>query len=321
MARLLKALFFALFLLSGTTGTGLADVVDEMAGPGPAPVTDRAMSQGHGINLDRVQKTFDNSNEKANTIHYNFDPDSAYKIRLREFMVTTIVLPKNEIVDGFAVGDPNVFIIKALAEIYPDMGNVLHVKPKYAGADTNLVVYGESGYLYTFYLRSDTVKSTFNPNLTIFVDDPNNLVQVRVEPLDGLEMPSQVQAEENGDCVECARRVMPDMQDEPLSGEYLDSLPFVDPSSLNFNYALGAGDLDLAPQLIFDDGFFTYFRFGEDLRKIKHLPVVWEVVNGVDEPVNTRIEGGTLIAETVSKKGKWTLRNGDSFLCVRPAHE
>lgn len=326
MKRLWK-IFFALFLLSaGTTGTGLAEVIDEMAGPGlgSAPITDRAMDQSQRINLDRVQKTFDDSEPQDNTRHFNFDPDASYKVRLREFMVTTVVLPENEVVKGFSAGDPNVFLVFPLVKEDPDMGNVLHFKAKYPGADTNIIVYGKSGFLYSFYVRCDTVDSGFDPDLLVKIDDPFGFVRPVVDPvLDGLEKPSEEQASaknEEADCKECSRRITPEKQNEPLSGEYLESLPLVDPSTLNFNYAIGAGDLNLAPARIFDDGYWTYFDF-VDLRKMRHLPVIKEVVNGFDTPVNTRVKGSTLIAETVSPVGKWSLWNGNSYLCVRRPNE
>ena len=75
-----------------------------------------------------------------------------------------------------------------------------------------------------------------------------------------------------------------------------------------------SGDRSIAPARVFTDGIFTFFDFG-DRWDTSDLPAVYRVVDGVDTPVNTRIKGTMLIAES---SGAFTLRNGQRTVCVRP---
>ncbi|MCQ2813910.1 TrbG/VirB9 family P-type conjugative transfer protein, partial [Helicobacter pylori] len=72
--------------------------------------------------------------------------------------------------------------------------------------------------------------------------------------------------------------------------------------------------LSLMPKEIFNDKQFTYFKFDKRLALSK-FPVIYKVVDGYDNPVNTRIVGDYIIAEDVS--AKWTLRLGKDYLCIR----
>lgn len=72
--------------------------------------------------------------------------------------------------------------------------------------------------------------------------------------------------------------------------------------------------LSLMPKEIFNDKQFTYFKFDKRLALSK-FPVIYKVVDGYDNPVNTRIVGDYIIAEDVSTK--WTLRLGKDYLCIR----
>ncbi len=72
--------------------------------------------------------------------------------------------------------------------------------------------------------------------------------------------------------------------------------------------------LSLMPEEIFNDKQFTYFKFDKRLALSK-FPVIYKVVDGYDNPVNTRIVGDYIIAEDVS--AKWTLRLGKDYLCIR----
>lgn len=67
------------------------------------------------------------------------------------------------------------------------------------------------------------------------------------------------------------------------------------------------------PEEIFNDKQFTYFKFDKKLALSKL--VIYKVVDGYDNPVNTRIVGDYIIAEDVS--AKWTLRSGKDYLCIR----
>jgi len=265
-----------------------AEIVDEVAmqhgnGAGGA---DRPMVSA---NLHMVQKAFDTSRPKDNTIHFKYSQDATYKLRLREFMNTTIVLPKGEVIKSYSLGEDTNFTFVPLSKDDSTLTNLAQVFATYPGADTNLTIVGKTGRVYSFYLRSDSVKSPHLPDLLAYVDDVNFQ-----HVTDGPVSPVKQQEEDP---------------------EYLRQLGLVDPATIQYDYKFVNGDMDLAPVRVFSDGHMTYFQFADDnLDSVQRLPTIYRVVDGYDTPVNTRIVGGTVIADTVSDK--WTLRNGEAHLCV-----
>jgi hypothetical protein len=73
------------------------------------------------------------------------------------------------------------------------------------------------------------------------------------------------------------------------------------------------GDDELRPITVFRDDYFTYIRFGDRWKDLE-LPTAYVVVDGVDELVNTRIQGHTFIVE--STQPLISLKSGMKFLCI-----
>ncbi|MCK5096980.1 MAG: TrbG/VirB9 family P-type conjugative transfer protein [Desulfobacteraceae bacterium] len=75
------------------------------------------------------------------------------------------------------------------------------------------------------------------------------------------------------------------------------------------------GDVNIAPIQVFDDGYWTYFRYSNsghiDKRK---LPTVYIIDDKMESLVNTRVDGNFLIAETTGDL--WCLRYGESYVCI-----
>ncbi|PAF42180.1 TrbG/VirB9 family P-type conjugative transfer protein [Helicobacter sp. 11S03491-1] len=65
---------------------------------------------------------------------------------------------------------------------------------------------------------------------------------------------------------------------------------------------------------IFDDGTYTYFKY-DRAKAISKFPYPYKVVDGYDNPINSRVVGNYIIAEDVNVK--WTLRLGDEYVCVQ----
>ncbi|AUG51503.1 TrbG/VirB9 family P-type conjugative transfer protein [Thalassospira marina] len=73
------------------------------------------------------------------------------------------------------------------------------------------------------------------------------------------------------------------------------------------------GDDELRPITVFRDDYFTYIRFGERWKDLE-LPTAYVVVDGLDELVNTRIQGHTYIVESTQRL--ISLKSGKKFLCI-----
>ncbi len=219
-------------------------------------------------------------------------------------MVTTLLLPSWERINEYYLGDSVVFEAKKIRS------NIVAVRSRNAGADSNLTVLGASGNVYNFYLRSETWNSTQVTDLTVYVD------ATRGDVVDGAaawggQGPLAETVSTGG--TESSGAGMP--QGMP---DYLRRLVFR-PEELRFDmkmYARREVDAQIAPEHVFEDGVFTYFDFGEQSDSIPR-PVVHQLVDGVDTVVNTRTSGprgNVLIAEGV---GDFTLRNGSRIVCVR----
>ncbi|PAF53023.1 hypothetical protein BKH42_08185 [Helicobacter sp. 13S00482-2] len=71
---------------------------------------------------------------------------------------------------------------------------------------------------------------------------------------------------------------------------------------------------DLKAIDIFDDGTYTYFKY-DRAKAISKFPYPYKVLDGYDNPINSRVVGNYIIAEDVGKK--WTLRAGNEYVCVQ----
>jgi type IV secretory pathway VirB9-like protein len=296
--------FLLVFLLAGVAMA--TQIVDEtMSGGLPSEqIPDRPMLTDS--NLKAIQVAFDTSKPTDNILRYEYDANTTYKIRLREYMHSTVVLPKGERIAAYALGDEVNFFFVPLSKKWKETENVFEIWGKFHGADTNLTVFGESGHVYSFYLRNDSIQSPYMPNLVVYIEDPTVVVAPEEKEFEDW---TEAQEEAGTNTEGKAGSV----DDGP---EYLRDLPLIDPAAISYKYEPYGGDMDLAPLRIFDDGHFTYFQFADkNLDKIHRLPAFYRVVDGYDTPVNTRIIKGTVIAETISDK--WTLRSGDAHLCVR----
>lgn len=301
-------------MLTGTSAVQ-AQVIDEgglTPGQANAGVTNRPMNQT--VNLKKVQAAFDTAKPQDNTKIYPWKANVTYRVRLREFMQTIVVLPTNEKINGQILGDATNFAMKPL----PGTANRFVVWARDPGADTNLTVFGESGRIYPFYLRVDDVRSAFVPDLLVYIMDDNLpyglaqagdlLTEQALAPLAGK---NESAGKDGKYCVDCNAEEYPAQQ---FARDYLRELPQTSGKKANYNFVMRKGSRDLAPITIFDDGFFTYFKFGDGNLDAIKVPVIYQVVDGYDSLLNTRVEGGYIVAETINEK--FTIRRGEEFLCI-----
>lgn len=91
----------------------------------------------------------------------------------------------------------------------------------------------------------------------------------------------------------------------------IDSTGF-DPEKINLDYSTSGHKHAILLNRVLDDGQFTFFRFDEK----GEIPTIYTVgPDGTESIVNTRREGSYLVVERTA--GLFTLRNGNSYLCVR----
>ncbi|GAA7830869.1 hypothetical protein HpMS158_02770 [Helicobacter pylori] len=278
--------------------------------------------------LNAIQGSFfdKNRSKMSNTLNIDYFQGQTYKIRLRYAMATLLFFSKP--ISDFVLGDKVGFD----AKILESNDRILLIKPLQIGVDSNISVIDNEGKIFSFYVFSTTFTSSKHPNLQVFIDDknyysnafmkpqnkentlenaPTNNKPLKEEPLKEEKEKTKEKEEETitiGDNTNAMKIVKKDIQKGYRALK----------SSQRKWYCLGIcskkSKPSLMPEEIFNDKQFTYFKFDKKLALSK-FPVIYKVVDGYDNPVNTRIVGDYIIAEDVS--AKWTLRLGKDYLCIR----
>ncbi|GHQ05221.1 hypothetical protein VN1210_10850 [Helicobacter pylori] len=271
--------------------------------------------------LNAIQGSFfdKNRSKMSNTLNVDYFQGQTYKIRLRYAMATLLFFSKP--ISDFVLGDKVGFD----AKILESNDRILLIKPLQIGVDSNISVIDNEGKVFSFYVFSTTFTSSKHPNLQVFIEDKNYYSNAFMKPQNKentfekaltnnkplKEEKEETKEEETitiGDNTNAMKIVKKDIQKGYRALK----------SSQRKWYCLGIcskkSKLSLMPKEIFNDKQFTYFKFDKKLALSK-FPVVYKVVDGYDNPVNTRIVGDYIIAEDVS--AKWTLRSGKDYLCIR----
>lgn len=274
--------------------------------------TDSDQPLNRDFDLRQVQKAFNDSDPKENIKRFTYDPNQIYKVKLRLHISTIIHLPKGEEILAYSLGDSGSFEVQTFENNIP---NIINIRSLYAGIDSNLSIITKSGNNYSFYLRSYPVKARELPDFIVYIETPKQQPSWQFVSSNDNEIISNKQetniiAPSSNSKYQKRLELLNQLKQD---NDYLKQLD--DPYKININYTM-KGDEEIAPFGVYDDGTWTYFDFRKDFVS-NRLPVIYKVVDGYDSIVNTRVENGFLIAESLSKSG-WTLKNGDKVVCIRP---
>jgi ComB9 competence protein len=274
-----------------------------------------AMAREPSLPLGAIQEAWSRADTKAGTYQVTYSPDEVIRVRVREKMPVTIVLPEWETATAITNGDTYVFSYNQVAK------NMIVVEALHVGADATLTAIGASGRVYPFYLRAEGFKSTNVPDIVVYVQagSPSGSVQMTpFQPAQAVGTGGIVQASAHGLVEAPAADSEPAKPGKPAGPEGTglqdpDFLEHIDPGKLQFGFTM-SGDKTIAPDRVFSDGVFTYFDWGDRWEETD-LPAIYRVVDGVDTPQNVRYRDGKAIVEAT---GAFTLRNGQRTVCVRP---
>ncbi|UOS62259.1 TrbG/VirB9 family P-type conjugative transfer protein [Helicobacter pylori] len=272
--------------------------------------------------LNAIQGSFfdKNRSKMSNTLNVDYFQGQTYKIRLRYAMATLLFFSKP--ISDFVLGDKVGFD----AKILESNDRILLIKPLQIGVDSNISVIDNEGKVFSFYVFSTTFTSSKHPNLQVFIEDKNYYSNAFMKPQNKENTLENTPTNNNKPLKEEKEETK---EEETITiGDNTNAMKIVKKdiqkgyralkSSQRKWYCLGIcskkSKLSLMPEEIFNDKQFTYFKFDKKLALSK-FPVIYKVVDGYDNPVNTRIVGDYIIAEDVS--AKWTLRLGKDYLCIR----
>ncbi|GAA6810636.1 hypothetical protein AOH130_09930 [Helicobacter pylori] len=275
--------------------------------------------------LNAIQGSFfdKNRSKMSNTLNVDYFQGQTYKIRLRYAMATLLFFSKP--ISDFVLGDKVGFD----AKILESNDRILLIKPLQIGVDSNISVIDNEGKIFSFYVFSTTFTSSKHPNLQVFIEDKNYYSNAFMKPQNKENTLEKAPTNNNKPLKEEKEEKEETKEEETITiGDNTNAMKIVKKdiqkgyralkSSQRKWYCLGIcskkSKLSLMPEEIFNDKQFTYFKFDKKLALSK-FPVIYKVVDGYDNPVNTRIVGDYIIAEDVS--AKWTLRLGKDYLCIR----
>ena len=233
-------------------------------------------------NLKAIQNQFFSKNYTGteNTITIDYEENNTYKIRTRIAMTSTMIFPQK--IKNFVLGDNVGFEVLEL----PNSQNTIAIRPKLIGVDTSLAVFTEDGKLYSFYVFSTDFKSWKNPHLVIFIKDKRTIVEKNKDPF----------------------------FDEYFYVEEGINKLRVKKKEVYKRYKVKAKKQNtwLVPEEIFSDNNYTFFKYDKD--RYPQIPSIYTVVDKQDSPIETRVIGDFVIAETVADK--FTVRIGEAYVCV-----
>ncbi|EMJ43942.1 TrbG/VirB9 family P-type conjugative transfer protein [Helicobacter pylori] len=279
--------------------------------------------------LNAIQGSFfdKNRSKMSNTLNIDYFQGQTYKIRLRYAMATLLFFSKP--ISDFVLGDKVGFD----AKILESNDRILLIKPLQIGVDSNISVIDSEGKIFSFYVFSTTFTSSKHPNLQVFIEDKNYYTNAFIKPQkenqENMAENAPKDAQKNNKPLKEEKEGTKEKEEETIIiGDNTNAMKIIKKdiqkgykalkSSQRKWYCLWAcskkSKLSLMPEEIFNDKQFTYFKFDKRLALSK-FPVIYKVVDGYDNPVNTRIVGDYIIAEDVS--AKWTLRLGKDYLCIR----
>ncbi|NID07493.1 TrbG/VirB9 family P-type conjugative transfer protein [Helicobacter pylori] len=279
--------------------------------------------------LNAIQGSFfdKNRSKMSNTLNIDYFQGQTYKIRLRYAMATLLFFSKP--ISDFVLGDKVGFD----AKILESNDRILLIKPLQIGVDSNISVIDNEGKIFSFYVFSTTFTSSKHPNLQVFIEDKNYYSNAFMKPQkenqENMAENAPKDAQKNNKPLKEEKEEAKEKEEETIIiGDNTNAMKIIKKdiqkgykalkSSQRKWYCLWAcskkSKLSLMPKEIFNDKQFTYFKFDKRLALSK-FPVIYKVVDGYDNPVNTRIVGDYIIAEDVS--AKWTLRLGKDYLCIR----
>ena len=211
---------------------------------------------------------------RVKTIAYH--DNDVFDLKGHYGFTTIIELAPKERIETISIGDSAAWQVTRL-----NRSNMILIKPLEENAATNMNVIS-SRHIYSFNLSADKASSPADSDL---------IFRLRFTYPDDSD---------------AGITSFTSAADNPPT----DTGPEITAKNLNFNY-VSSGDEALKPEMVFDDGKFTYFKF----KTLDATPAVFLVDEKRNESlVNFTSEGPYLVVERTGRQ--FTLRDGDTVTCI-----
>ena len=240
----------------------------------------------------------------------SWSPGAVLPLKLRDGMVTMLTLPNGEQISDAIVGDESVVSINATQG-----DRILYMTPTSdsIGADTNMIVLGQSGNKYIFYLTSTESNAS---------EISYSQVDVVLDNGASVGPTTSNSGKTSGGMNSIFKKNAPATSTVGVDGEdyaWIKTMK-IDPSEFRFDldiFVPNPDDYVIAPERVWRDKIFTYIDFGDKVISMTQRPVVSLLVEGGESPVGFRTDGQDgrlLIVEAV---GDMVLRSGQRIVCIK----
>ena len=257
------------------------------------------------------------SKSRPGYVRYIYDPQQSFPILAREGMITTIKVPDDENIMQAFVGDEAGFQVGVATP------QSVVIKALFPGVDTNLIVYAESGKIYTFYLRSEPYNASKITDFLVDVVNPGSGAYSGSQM--DTQSPERMAQLDSENPSATARRVRDPYATQLVStnprfreyAEWTDFNPTAISEDLGVYVPQGQAGGTI-PYRVFRDDRFTYIDYGPNASQMTEWPTPLIVIQGVEGPVGSRTAGpgGRMIV--IEALGEFVLRNGQRILVVKP---
>jgi P-type conjugative transfer protein VirB9 len=223
-------------------------------------------------------------------VEFQFDPDNTFLVLSKPRAVTHLQFAPDEQIMSVAAGDTSNW------EITPTKNRKnLFLKPKFEDLETSLTVLTDKRP-YQFVLKSTTDGKKWYQRVSWVY---SSQVVLELDPAAASD-------------AEDAASTAAAHQGPPTSPSTVrpEGPAGINPEAMRFSYRI-EGDAKFRPEIVFDDGRFTYFRMPADLQE---QPALFAVIEGNDfSLVNYTVNGNFIVAQrlldnAVLKLGKPEVR-------------
>ena len=265
-------------------------------------------ADGYQVAWDNPNANMTSGSTKPGYANLTWSTGTVLPIKTRSGMATLVTLPNGEKIADVVFGDDSLFAFEGKVG-----SQTMYITPTAdnQGSDTNMIVTGQSGNTYIFYLRAYPVNSS---EITYS--------QVDISAGSGANVVISGGGTTGGNMASVFTKTAPAKSTVGVDGEdygWIKTMK-IDPSEFRFDldiFVPNPDDYVIAPERVWRDRIFTYIDFGDKVISMTQRPVVSLLVEGGESPVSFRTDGEDgrlLIVEAV---GDMVLRSGQRIVCIK----
>ena len=263
---------------------------------------------GYQAAWDNPNANMTSGSTKPGYANLTWSTGTVLPIKMRADMATLVTLPNGEKIADVVMGNNGLFSFDGKPG---DQSMYITPADSNQGNDTNMIITGQSGNKYIFYLRAYPINSneiTYS-QVDITADNGQTIQAMNTTPVAGT-MGSVFKTS------------APKASTVGVDGEdygWIKTMK-IDPAEFRFDldiFVPNPDDYVIAPERVWRDRIFTYIDFGDKVISMTQRPVVSLLVEGGESPVGFRTDGEDgrlLIVEAV---GDMVLRSGQRIVCIK----